>query len=199
VRLPAQRGEPGLPLDPGATGTRRQSDWDYRAMALWFKIRDRLLPRERILAEAGIRPGFQVLDYGCGPGSYIPATVRLAGAGGRVHALDAHPVAARVVDRLIREHGWENVTVIRSHCRTGLPDTSLDVALLYDTFHGLERPADVLAELHRVLKPAGVLSFNDHHLREPEIRTGVTAGGWFELLRKGRYTYTFGKALPALR
>jgi ubiquinone/menaquinone biosynthesis C-methylase UbiE len=170
---------------------KRPSNLDYRAMALWFKIRDRLLPRERIVGEVDIRPGFQVLDYGCGPGSYIPPVAERVGPSGHVYALDVHPLAAEMVERLIRAHGWENVTFIRSDCRTGLPDAALDVVLLYDTLHALERPQDVLGELHRVLKPAGFLSFNDHHMREPEIRTRVTAGGLFELAEKGRYTYTF--------
>ena len=58
--------------------------------------------------------------------------------------------------------------VILSDCSTGLPDDSVDVVLLYDTFHGLARPADVLRELHRVLKTDGVLSFHDHHMKEQE-------------------------------
>ncbi len=162
-------------------------------MTLWFKIRDRLLPRERIIGEVGMRSGSQVLDFGCGPGSYIPAVEERVGPAGHIYALDVHPLAAEMVDRLVRARGWKNVTFIRSDGPTGLPDGALDVALLYDTFHALERPQDVLAELHRVLKPTGILSFNDHHMREPDIRARLTAGGLFELAAKGRYTYTFRK------
>jgi ubiquinone/menaquinone biosynthesis C-methylase UbiE len=176
---------------------RPQSNLDYRGMALWFKIRDSLLPRARIINEVGLRPGCRVLDFGCGPGSYIPAVEERIGASGHIYALDIHPLAAEMVDRLVRTHGWKNVTFIRSDGPTGLPDGALDVVLLYDTFHALDRPQAVLAELHRVLKPSGILSFNDHHMREPDIRARVTAGGLFECAVKGRYTYTFSEARAA--
>jgi ubiquinone/menaquinone biosynthesis C-methylase UbiE len=172
---------------------RRQSNLDYRGMALWFKIRDWLLPRERIIGEVGLRPGFRVLDFGCGPGSYLPAVEERVAASGHIYALDVHPLAAEMVDRLVQAHGWQNVTFIRSDGPTGLPDGALDAVLLYDNFHALERPPAVLAELHRVLKPTGILSFNDHHMREPDIRARVTAGNLFQLAAKGRYTYTFRK------
>lgn len=53
--------------------------------------------------------------------------------------------------------------------KSGLPDNSVDVVLLYDTFHDLSDPDGVLEELHRVLKLNGILSFTDHHMEEYEI------------------------------
>ena len=69
----------------------------------------------------------------------------------------------------------------------------MDVVLLCDTFHMLSEPDGVLAELHRVLKPNGILSFSDHHLPEGEIISGITGSGLFGLLSKGKYTYSFTK------
>ena len=43
----------------------------FKLMTLAFRIRDLLRPRLDVLKEAGIEPGFSILDYGCGPGSYI--------------------------------------------------------------------------------------------------------------------------------
>jgi ubiquinone/menaquinone biosynthesis C-methylase UbiE len=52
-----------------------ESNLDFRLMALSYKLRDFLLPRRKILEEVGIERGKVVLDYGCGPGSYlIPLT-----------------------------------------------------------------------------------------------------------------------------
>lgn len=47
------------------------SNSGFKAMALTFKIRDFLRPRKDVVKEVGIREGFHVLDYGCGPGSYV--------------------------------------------------------------------------------------------------------------------------------
>ena len=83
---------------------------------------------------------------------------------------------------------------IESDCSTGLPNNGVDTILLYDVFHGLTRPDDVLQELHRILKPGGTLSFSDHHMKEAEILARVTGGGMFRLVRKGKKTYSFAKA-----
>ena len=47
------------------------SDFHFKGMSFLFKIRDLFLPRKNVLKEVGIRPGFHVLDYGCGPGAYL--------------------------------------------------------------------------------------------------------------------------------
>ena len=84
--------------------------------------------------------------------------------------------------------------IICSDCRIGLPDSTVVVVLLYDTFHALGGPNGVLKELHRVLKSDGILSFSDHHIKEDEIVSKVTHGGLFRLSRKGKKTYSFVKA-----
>lgn len=48
------------------------SNIHFRLMTFAFFFRDFLIPRSNILKEAGIKPGMKVLDFGCGPGSYIP-------------------------------------------------------------------------------------------------------------------------------
>lgn len=51
----------------------------FKLMTLIFRIRDFVRPRMDLLKEAGIEPGFCVLDYGCGPGSYIAPLAQLVG------------------------------------------------------------------------------------------------------------------------
>ena len=166
---------------------------DFRFMALGFKFRDLFSPRMNILGEVGIGSGFHVLDYGCGSGSYISSLAELVGNSGRIYALDIHPLAIQMVQGIAAKKQLTNVETICSDCKTGLPDNSLDVVLLYDTLHALSDPNGVLDELHRILKPGGVLSFNDHHMKEDEIISGVMAGGLFKLLKKGERVYNFSK------
>jgi ubiquinone/menaquinone biosynthesis C-methylase UbiE len=165
----------------------------FRLMALLFRVRDLLLPRMNILREAGIRPGFNVLDYGSGPGGYIRAASELVGDRGKVYALDVHPLAVRMVKEIARKNRLGNVETILSGSGTGLPAGSVDVVLLYDTFHGLGDPEGVLRELHRVLRPGGTLSFTDHHMKEEEIMAGVTRGNLFRLKEKGGKTHSFSR------
>jgi len=170
-----------------------QSNLDFRFMALGYKFRDLFLPRKNVLKEVGIKPGSTVLDYGCGPGGYVIATAELVGKSGKIYALDIHPLAIQTVQSIASKKQLTNVETIHSDCKTGLPDNSVDVVLLYDTFHDLSDPNGVLEELHRVLKPNGILSFSDHHMKEDEIISKVTDKGLFRLSRKGKRVYNFFK------
>jgi ubiquinone/menaquinone biosynthesis C-methylase UbiE len=162
-------------------------------MSFGYLFRDFFSPPKKILEGVGIKPGFHVLDYGCGPGAYTTAASELVGKSGKIHALDRHPLAIQRVRSIAAKKQLGNVETICSDCKTGLPDRSMDVVLLYDTFHHLGDPQGVLEELHRVLKPDGILSFSDHHLKDDEIVSKVAGKGLFKLSGRGRGTYRFSK------
>ncbi len=171
------------------------SNLHFKAMALKLQLRDFLTPPEKTLREAGTKPGFHVIDYGCGPGGYSLAAAELVGAKGRIYALDIHPLAVERVQRIATERGLANIATVLSDCATGLGDNSVDVVILYGTFHGVGNRARLLRELHRVWKPDGVLSFSDHHMKEDAIRRAGTSGGLFRLLKKNKRTYSFVKVV----
>jgi len=176
----------------GKTGA--MANLHFRLMALSLLFRDIIHPPEAMLNEAGIKAGFHVLDFGCGPGSYALPAAQTVGITGRVYALDVHPLAVQRVQLMAVKKGLTNMQTILSDGMTNLPDGIIDVVLCYDMFHELREPDKVLAELRRVLKPEGILSFSDHHLKEEAIVSRVTAGGLFKLSGKGKKTYTFVKA-----
>ena len=169
------------------------SNIGFKFMSLAFKVRDLLQPRLDVLKEAGIEPGFSVLDFGCGPGGYIIPLAELVSPSGKIHALDIHPLAIQEVKKKTTQNGIKNIWTIESDCSTGLPDNGVDIVLLYDVFHDLTRPDDVLQELHRILTPGGTLSFSDHHMKEEEILARVTGSGMFRFIRKGKKTYSFAR------
>lgn len=170
------------------------SGFHFRLMAFNYMFRDFFSPPERVLAEVGIKEGSCVLDFGCGPGSFTFAAAKLVGESGKVYALDEHPLAVRAVEALALKKRLENIQTIQSDCATGLTDESIDFVILFDTFHHLGNPADLLVELHRVMKEDGILSFTDHHMSEADILSSVTQGGLFRLRKKGRRTHAFARA-----
>ncbi len=167
------------------------SGLDFKIMAFSFKIQDFLRPRRDIVKEVGLKEGFHVLDYGCGPGGYVYAVAELIGQSGKIYALDINPLAIKMVKKHATKKQLPNVETILSDCNIGLPDNSVDVVLLYDVFHHLVNQDVVLGELNRVLKPNGTLSFSDHHMKENEIQPKLTNDGLFQLLKKGERTYSF--------
>lgn len=165
----------------------------FKFMSFAFKFRDFLLPRKYVLEEVGIQPGFHVLDFGCGPGTYTTIVAELVGRTGKIYALDIHPLAIQQVQKTASKKKLTNITTICSDCLTDLENSSIDVVLLYDTFHHLSNPDLVLEELHRTLKPNGILSFSDHHMKEENILSHLTDKGLFKLSRKGKKTYSLSK------
>jgi ubiquinone/menaquinone biosynthesis C-methylase UbiE len=173
---------------------KQKGSLDFKLMSWYFMLRDIFHPPKEILAESGVKSGMQVLDFGCGPGSYSLAAAEMVGDKGKVYALDINPVAVQRVQKVAEKRKLKNVEAILSDCATGLPDGSVDLVLLLDTFHELEKPQAVLAELHRVLKSDGVLSFNDHHLeKEGGVVSHITGGGLFRLSNKGERVYNFAR------
>ena len=157
-----------------------QSGFSYKIMSLMFKARDAVKPRGDILKEVGINTGDKVLDFGCGPGGYVPALSKMVGISGKVYALDMNPLAINSVKEMASRKKLVNVTTILSEGPTGLKEGSVDTVLLYDILHHLKNPGPVLRELHRVLKPGRVLSVSDHHMQEMDITSRITGTGLFQ-------------------
>jgi ubiquinone/menaquinone biosynthesis C-methylase UbiE len=144
------------------------SNFAFRFMSFGFRIRDYFMSPKEIVKQAGIRKGHTVLDYGCGPGSYSIAAAEIIGESGRLYAVDIKPLSLRTVKKKAEKKELKNIVTILTDCKIDLPDDSIDLVLFYDIYHNLnERNKNaVLNELHRILKPNGLLSFSDHHLKE---------------------------------
>ncbi|MDD5131660.1 MAG: class I SAM-dependent methyltransferase [bacterium] len=158
-----------------------------------FKLRDLLLPRKNVLKELAIKPELIVLDFGCGPGSYTICLSKMVGEKGRVYAVDIHPLAIKNIDHIAAREKLKNVFTICSDCQTGLLDQSVDIVLLYDVFHILQEPNKVLDEIYRILKPDGILSFQDHCIKDDEIQQKIAKANKFVLIKRNKYTYKFIK------
>jgi len=176
---------------------REMASWreivDFRLMSFAFAFRDLFVSPRRRLEEVGLREGQVVLDFGCGPGSYTIAAARIVGGDGMVYAVDVNPLAVEAVRRRAKRRRLANVKVLLSDCATGLEAGSVDVVLAYDVLHEITEPKPVLAELRRVLKPYGVLSVSDHHMREDEIVETVSGAG-FSLDRRMGWGVSFRPA-----
>ena len=107
LHIPAKRCME-LPIErEGETAMDKpMSNFDFQFMSVGYKFRDFFLPRKNILEEVGIKPGFYVLDYGCGPGSYIVPLAKLVGESGKIYALDIHPLAIRKVRGIASKNNW---------------------------------------------------------------------------------------------
>ena len=160
------------------------SSTSFRMMSMMLGIRNVFLRPRKVLRDAGLSSGDRVLDFGSGPGDYALAAAELVGPGGKVYALDIHPMAATRIAQRARALGLDNVVPITSSCQTDLEDESIDVVLLYYTLHLVEEKEAVLKELHRVLKPGGRLSFATR--LESRARDSGAGGQWRGTAARGQ-------------
>ncbi|MBN2516077.1 MAG: class I SAM-dependent methyltransferase [Deltaproteobacteria bacterium] len=121
----------------------------------------------KALNAAGLGPGQEVLEVGCGPGFFTIPAVRIVGEEGSVLAVDVNPLAVEHVRQKIETECVSNAkTLLANAAQTDLPDQSFDLTFLF----GLARPmgdmGKIWSELHRLLKPGGILSV-EGRLRPP--------------------------------
>ena len=167
------------------------SPFKFQRMSWMLSLRDLFVSPEEIMGEVDIQPGFRVLDYGCGTGSFTYDAAKRAGPEGKVYALDIHSLALEKVQKGALKKGLVNIEMVLTSCITQVDPSSIDLVLFYYVLHWLTDPDCVLRELHRVLKPGGLLSFRDPYMKEEETLSAVTGKGWFRLSGKGEKTYRF--------
>ena len=148
---------------------KKQSSLDFRFMSFLMRIRDFFNPPIKKIEKAGIKEGYFVLDYGCGPGSYSIAAAKTVGPNGKVISADINSLAIEKVKFKAQKNNLNNIEMIKTDCKTGIDDNSIDVVICFDTLHALKNITSNIKEFHRVLKPNGVLSVDDHHSKEDEI------------------------------
>ena len=153
----------------------------FRLMAFSLALHRRFVDIRKPMERAGIKEGQTILDFGCGPGFYTIAAAKMVGAKGKVYALDIHPLAVRSVEKKAKKEGLTNITTILSDRDTGLPDQSIDVALAYDMIHMVKDKQALARELHRILKPNGLLSVIVGHIQVEDVLKILEQDGLFSL------------------
>jgi len=130
------------------------------------------------LDAAGLEPGQKVLEVGCGPGFFTIPAARIVGDNGSVCALDINPLAVQRVEQRIEKEGVTNIkTLLADAAQTGLPNQVFDLIFVFGFNHSVGDRENIAAELHRILKPAGILAtegrlWHSSQLFQPVKRQG---------------------------
>ena len=109
------------------------------------------------IAQAGIRPGFKVLDIAGGTGDLAKAFARKAGPNGEVWLTDINESMLRVGrDRLLNE-GLSTPTMLCDAEKLPFPDNYFDRVSVAFGLRNMTHKDVALAEMTRVLRPGGKL------------------------------------------
>lgn len=130
------------------------------------------------LDRAGLRTGETVLELGPGPGAFTVDAARRVGAEGRLIAVDIQPEMIAQVEARVQAAGVTNVeTRVASAYELPIEDGMVDRAFLITVLPEIPDPVRALREIHRVLKPGGIISTTEEFL-DPDYPRRATTIAW---------------------
>ena len=125
--------------------------------------------RAKILEAVGLKPGMIVADIGAGTGLFTLPFAKAVGDTGKVYAVDiAKNFLAHIRARATQVQAPNIEPVLCTEKSVELPENSIDLAFICDTYHHFEYPAATMTSLHQALKPGGELVVIDFKRIEGE-------------------------------
>jgi ubiquinone/menaquinone biosynthesis C-methylase UbiE len=151
-----------------ANMTTSNSTFDY-ALGYTNAEHDRLIRQaariepilESLFREAGIGPGQRVLDLGSGVGDVAMLAARLVGPSGEVVGIERDPSSIAVAKARSVEAGFRNISFTQTDASQIVSDKLFDAAIGRFILMFLPDPASVLRSLSRLVRPGGVLAFQE--------------------------------------
>ena len=136
-----------------------------------------------LLAE--LRPGLDVLDVGCGPGT-ITADLAALVAPGTVTGVDASEGVLDKAREAAVADGVDNVRFAVADVHAlDFPDDSFDVVHAHQVLQHVGDPVGALREMRRVCRPGGVVAVRDSDYGAFTWFPGTPVlDGWLALYRK---------------
>jgi ubiquinone/menaquinone biosynthesis C-methylase UbiE len=126
------------------------------------EMRNQQQPPEKLIEAIGLKEGMTVADIGAGRGR---VTVFLAKKVGKKGMVFANDIDTSVLDYLrdrCKKNSISNVkTIVGSTDDPLLPKEQVDLALIIDTFHHLEKPVEMMRNTKSCLKKNGILVIVD--------------------------------------
>jgi ubiquinone/menaquinone biosynthesis C-methylase UbiE len=113
-----------------------------------------------LIARAGIKPGLDVVDLGCGPGAVTELILQRMGLPplGRVFAID--PSASALVQAAQRIRSAIVQFMQGTAERVALLVPPVDTVVFCNAIHLVQNKAQVVDNVSRILRPGGVFAFN---------------------------------------
>ena len=147
-----------------------------------------------MLKELKLKPGMIVCDLGCGNGYHSLPMAKSVAPNGKVLAVDIQPEMLKMLEGRAQTAGIKNVELIKgSLINPNLPEGQVDRVLMVDTYHEFSHPVHMLKEIHKSLKPDGMVVLveyraedkfvpikKDHKMSKAQVMKELEANG-FEL------------------
>ncbi len=142
--------------------------------AAWLDraTRDAVEQPEHVLDVLGVRAGQRVCDFGAGSGYFTLRIAKRVGPGGHVTAVDMQAEMLDILRKKLAAEKVGNVTlVLAKPSEPSLPRASVDLVLMVDVYHELERPDLTMAQLRDALAvtPRGRVAWVEYRAEDPKV------------------------------
>jgi ubiquinone/menaquinone biosynthesis C-methylase UbiE len=146
-------------------------------LALPYEARlNKRQPPDKVLKAIGIKPGMIIGEVGAGRGRYTVEIASRIGPSGRLYANDIRGDALKYLKRRCAGRGFNNVEIILgSVTKTNLPTGALDMVIMVNVVHCLEKPVELLKNIADSLKPHGLIVIVEGNLD----KAPSAAGEWY--------------------
>ncbi|WP_026268522.1 class I SAM-dependent methyltransferase [Micromonospora sp. CNB394] len=129
-----------------------------------------------LVRRAGIRPGEQVLDVGCGRGAVLFPAAQATGPTGQVTGIDLAPAMVALTAEDVTRAGLTHVDVrVGDAQQPGFPEGSFDAVLAGLVVFLLPDPGQALRAYARLLRPAGRLAVSTFAAQDPAFVAALDA------------------------
>lgn len=205
-------------VKPGINDTWKSPVIEPLVNTLENETREIYAQREKLADLVNPKPGSVVADVGSGSGFMVVEFGKRVGPGGLVYAVDINPKLLEHAMGEAKQHSLTNVkTILAKEDSTELPENSVDLVFICDTYHHFEYPEPTMRSIHRALRPGGeivVVEFHrvpgqspawilDHVRGDEATFTKEIVGFGFKLIQRhnppfleGNYVLRFAKVSP---
>jgi len=141
----------------------------------WEKrINDRQ-PIQKVIETIGLQPGMVIGEVGAGTGRVTVWLAKQVGTDGLVYANDIDKSSLDHLKKRCDKEGFKNVKIIVGTVDDPcLPDNSLDIAFMTNTYHHLERPIMLVKNILAALKENGILAIVERDKDRSEHKNEAT-------------------------
>jgi len=137
-------------------------------------------PPDTVLKTIGVKPGMIIGEVGAGRGRYTVQIASRIGPSGMIYANDIDQEALAFLEKRCEKHGFKNVKTIHSTVTDPkLPKAALDMVIMVNVVHCLEKPVELLKNLENTLKPDGFIAIVEGNLD----KSPSSAGEWYSRSR----------------
>ena len=117
---------------------------------------------DKVIESLKIQPGDHVADIGAGGGYFTFLLTDAVGPTGKVYAVDVEQeITEQLADRVAEENRFNVVVILGEFKDPLLPDETIDLVFLCNTYHHIENRVDYFSSLKTDLKSDGRVAIID--------------------------------------